>query len=841
MMIFRQIVIASFLFLVVLSTPSVASLFEWQVMEGENYRLYYHPKNKAKALEAYNELELARPFVERRVGNLPKIMPIVLEEKGQASNGMVRLMPLRMNLFTEYPSQHPFRQTQYFLRLLTTHELVHAAHITEVSGLPKQLTYWLGDIFYSNIYSPRWYLEGLAVSIESQITEFDGRLNDPYQEAYFAYHASQKSLKSLGQMSFPMYTYLMGSTPYVYGGRFVDYIDKTFGNASTRSFIKSYGRNPLAISSILSPGFAFEDDMKSVYKASTKKLYNTWRKSEESTYSSWKINGEKISESGWYKQALLPYKNGIISQETVMHHPGPFIYNPVHQIVRYTPSGKAEVLLKSSRGFTAVPALVNDTLYISRQYVKRKYENILYKGYGVTSQLTQVNLKTGKKQARFVGDVTAFEANELGELFIAVREPGHYTTQLLRVSDDEQTLLTELPYAISEMELKNDALYMVAKDTTGPWSLYVLSLKTLELTSIVSSPWSVYGLTVSEKGLTFTSNHNKTRHLYEWDMVSKKTVKISSGNDASLGVKSNGNLYFVSFSEKGEDIYVSSPEETESDLEVSYKTLPKATPISTSTSSSALSTSLKSLKNPSIKLVPILYDEDDLGLIQYSTSYSSFSGLNISVMSHHLRPVSVGVVHQFGETYGVVQSPLYRSATHRLLGLTGGVLSDFGSSNQLQLIGMSDSRLGQLQTDWRKDVDDDEVLLKIDGSLYLGSKSSLNVAYTSSEGITYYDFLRGYHYWSMTDVVGHTVRWDLKRKLVDINQGLWIPPVAAGSVFVGAFSDYSSYFDKQARGAYVSFETKALLFELPMVMSFGQSYLDDESRGFITLEIGGVF
>jgi hypothetical protein len=840
MTIFRQIMIGLLLSLSLLSTSVLASYFEWQVLETDHYKLYFHPSNKVKALEALNELNRSRPFVQDRIGNMPHKMPVVLEEVGQSTNGMVRLLPLRMYLFTEYPSGNPFRQSQYFLRLLTTHELVHAAHLTEVAGVPKSLVRWLGDLFYPNLYSPRWYLEGVAVNIESEISAFDGRLNDPYTEAYFAYHAKHKTLKSLGQVSFPMTTYLLGATPYLYGGRFLRFLETKYGNGTTQSFIQEYGKNPWAPASIVSPAFAFDEDMATVYKKTPNQLYKEWKATEETSYSNWNIEGDLITSSGWYKNGLIPYKDGVISYETQMKHPAPFVLNPIHKVVHYTASGDQSTILNSSRKLNAVPALNGDVLYVSREYIQGNYENVLFKGFGTASQITQVNLKSGRKKTRYVGPVTAFDVNDLDELFVAIRDPGSYRTQLLRVFDDERTVITELPFAISELRLFGDSVLMVAKEKIGHWNLYTLSLSTLELTQLFQSPWAVYGLNSTPTGATFTSNHNKTRHTYEWRSEPNTIVQRSHGNDASHGAINQDRLYFVSFSEKGEDIYVSHLADKAVDLHRVYSPLPPAKPVSASSTTSAVRESLSGLKEPSLKLFPFLYDEDDLGLVQYSTSYSTLSGVSIMAASHHIRPATFGVLHQYERTYGFIQTPLYRAATHRLLGLGAGVLSDFETTTQLQAVGRSESRFGQSELLWSKDLEENEALVQFSGSLYLGD-SSLSVAYASSEGLPFYDAVRGYHYAVVSDGVEQNLRWDAKRKLLEINQGLWVPPVAAGSVFLGAFSDYSSYFDKHAAGAYVSFETQALIFPVPMVVTVGQSYSEGESRGFLALEIQAIF
>ncbi len=228
-------------------------MFYWQLIETEHYRVYHHPSHVVQATEAANELEINRALVQRVVGHVPPKMPIIIEDFGVYTNGSVGAFPLRMTLLLNQADNTAFGQRQNFLRTLSTHELTHAAHFTEVSGLPKRLTRVFGNLFYPNLYSAGWMFEGLAVYVESQNSPYEGRLNDSDMNAYFQQSAKDKQLKSLGDMSLYFNDYLAGKTPYYYGARFTEYLAQSYGEKKLGDFIHEQGKQSTAMFGLILP------------------------------------------------------------------------------------------------------------------------------------------------------------------------------------------------------------------------------------------------------------------------------------------------------------------------------------------------------------------------------------------------------------------------------------------------------------------------------------------------------------------------------------------------------------------------------------------------------------
>ena len=67
-----------------------------------------------------------------------------------------------------------------FVKLLITHELTHVVHLdTILSWCPRLVDSVLGKIYAPNLAQPSWFIEGLAVLMESRHTT-GGRLRNSF-------------------------------------------------------------------------------------------------------------------------------------------------------------------------------------------------------------------------------------------------------------------------------------------------------------------------------------------------------------------------------------------------------------------------------------------------------------------------------------------------------------------------------------------------------------------------------------------------------------------------------------------------------------------------------------
>src|SRR6185312_11022489 len=104
-------------------------------------------------------------------------------------------------------------------RELTMHESTHILSFEPRRGLVKGLYYTFGSLITPNILLPRWYLEGIAVEMETRFSRH-GRLRSPYQDGSVRAYVNDDRLSEiqLGEINeVGIETWPQGARPYLFG------------------------------------------------------------------------------------------------------------------------------------------------------------------------------------------------------------------------------------------------------------------------------------------------------------------------------------------------------------------------------------------------------------------------------------------------------------------------------------------------------------------------------------------------------------------------------------------------------------------------------------------------
>ncbi len=110
--------------------------------------------------------------------------------------------------------------------------------------MPLAGRYILGrfPLFFPNIFLPVWTLEGNAVYHESKDSKF-GRNNSTYADMIMRTEAAYDGLKSIDKASHFPREWPMGNVPYLYGGLFVQYLERTYGTGSFAAYMHENADN----------------------------------------------------------------------------------------------------------------------------------------------------------------------------------------------------------------------------------------------------------------------------------------------------------------------------------------------------------------------------------------------------------------------------------------------------------------------------------------------------------------------------------------------------------------------------------------------------------------------
>ena len=167
-----SVIILSFCFL-----QSFAQLFDesqsplgvkWRLIEHGGFKVIYPTPLEKEAQRMANTFAHIYPHVGKTIGERKTTIPIVLQNQGTTSNGFVQLAPKKSQFYTMPPQDF---DSQDWLNNLAIHELRHVAQFNKLTGkvgfpFPEEIYFG-----YIGVSMPIWFLEGDAVSTETDLTQ----------------------------------------------------------------------------------------------------------------------------------------------------------------------------------------------------------------------------------------------------------------------------------------------------------------------------------------------------------------------------------------------------------------------------------------------------------------------------------------------------------------------------------------------------------------------------------------------------------------------------------------------------------------------------------------------
>ncbi|MFN7455633.1 MAG: TolB family protein [Pseudobdellovibrionaceae bacterium] len=197
--------------------PSIA----WKVFRLENYDVVFDARQQALA-ELYTQKLLQADQALRPVfPRFPQRLTLVINDRTDLTNGFATAFPYPlMMVFPVYPlaseSIGDYGDWEYELLV---HELTHILSFEHRRGVMKGLHSAFGSIITPNLLMPRWWLEGVAVEMETRFSNF-GRLRSPQTDAslrslYLDHIWGQIPSAEINEST--MTSWPFGARPYLYG------------------------------------------------------------------------------------------------------------------------------------------------------------------------------------------------------------------------------------------------------------------------------------------------------------------------------------------------------------------------------------------------------------------------------------------------------------------------------------------------------------------------------------------------------------------------------------------------------------------------------------------------
>jgi hypothetical protein len=223
----------------------------WFTLETPHFELHFYPEEREFALRSAHTAERAYRLITRYLNWRPSgRVSIALFDHTDGANGGATSVPYnRMYLYGAPPDgMDELSDYDDFVNLLVVHEFTHVAHLDIIlSWCPRLVNTIFGKIYAPNLSQPNWFIEGLAVLMESRLTTA-GRLRSSFQNMHLRVPFMDGRLMGLDSISVvggPLW-YPRGSVPYLYGASILRYMEDRYGPGKLREISHRYGDECIA-------------------------------------------------------------------------------------------------------------------------------------------------------------------------------------------------------------------------------------------------------------------------------------------------------------------------------------------------------------------------------------------------------------------------------------------------------------------------------------------------------------------------------------------------------------------------------------------------------------------
>jgi hypothetical protein len=225
--------------------PLAEPRVDWFSADSANFRVHYRAGHRNQAEAVAKAAEAVYPRVTEALQWKPRNRTeIVVYSEFDVANGFATPLPFSlMGIFLSPPDDGELLTNSAWLDMLLVHEFTHVVHLDKVRGGPRILQMIFGNVpwFIPNLFQPSWGIEGPAVYAESDPAAGRGRLKGPYFEAWLRAER-ERGFISLREINadgrrLPL------SKAYLYGGYFMEFLNRRYGAQSMQKLVERYSGN----------------------------------------------------------------------------------------------------------------------------------------------------------------------------------------------------------------------------------------------------------------------------------------------------------------------------------------------------------------------------------------------------------------------------------------------------------------------------------------------------------------------------------------------------------------------------------------------------------------------
>jgi hypothetical protein len=223
--------------------PGAMPSVHWRTMFTPHFRIHYYDEERALADRAALIAERAHRRVTKYLNWLPTgRVDITLNDQTDSANGFASSVPQNYLFGYGAPpaSLDELNDFDDFLNVLITHEFTHVVHLDTIMGLARAVNIFKGKVYAPNLAQPTWFIEGLAVLMESEQTTA-GRLRSAFFDMHLRVPMLEGRLLGLDAVSNGPLAFPQGTAVYLYGSSLLRYLEDRYGADKIQEISHRYG------------------------------------------------------------------------------------------------------------------------------------------------------------------------------------------------------------------------------------------------------------------------------------------------------------------------------------------------------------------------------------------------------------------------------------------------------------------------------------------------------------------------------------------------------------------------------------------------------------------------
>jgi len=219
----------------------------WKTLNTPHFQIHYHDEILDSAKELAAIAEKTHSQLIHYIGWTPDSpTQVILTDRMDFANGWATPIPRNtMTIIVSPPDEiNTLEDFNHWLEIVFIHEYTHILHVDKVFGAPGLLRKIFGryDFFFPNAFQPAWVLEGIATYIETDDIKNVGRGQNTSFKTLMRLDV-EHGIKPVHQVNQPMVSWPAGTTRYLYGVYFMNFIRDRYGDEQLRDWLHQYSNN----------------------------------------------------------------------------------------------------------------------------------------------------------------------------------------------------------------------------------------------------------------------------------------------------------------------------------------------------------------------------------------------------------------------------------------------------------------------------------------------------------------------------------------------------------------------------------------------------------------------